>query len=40
MRGGSTLSSSGGSTARKLDAQIDAEIDYLDVPAFLRSQAD
>jgi cell division protein FtsZ len=40
MRVGSTLSSSGGSTARKLDAQIDAEIDYLDVPAFLRSQAD
>jgi cell division protein FtsZ len=27
-------------TARKLDAQLDAETDYLDVPAFLRKQAD
>ena len=40
MRGGATFSSAGGATARKLDAQADAEIDYLDVPAFLRSQAD
>jgi len=30
----------GDSTARKLDAQLDPETDYLDVPAFLRKQAD
>jgi len=28
------------STARKIDAQLDSETDYLDVPAFLRKQAD
>ena len=31
---------SGEATARKLDAQLDTETDYLDVPAFLRKQAD
>ena len=31
---------SGEATARKLDTQLDAETDYLDVPAFLRKQAD
>jgi len=30
----------GDSTARKLDTQLDPETDYLDVPAFLRKQAD
>ena len=40
LRPNGTLSSRGEATARKLDAQVDAEIDYLDIPAFLRSQAD
>ena len=31
---------SGDATARKIDAQPDPEMDYLDVPAFLRKQAD
>jgi cell division protein FtsZ len=31
---------SGEATARKLETQLDAETDYLDVPAFLRKQAD
>jgi len=29
-----------GGAARKVDAQVDPELDYLDVPAFLRKQAD
>ena len=29
-----------GSTARKMDINADPEMDYLDVPAFLRKQAD
>ncbi len=36
----STSVVSGDSTARKIDAQPDPEMDYLDVPAFLRKQAD
>jgi cell division protein FtsZ len=31
---------SDGSTARKLDMQADQDMDFLDVPAFLRKQAD
>ena len=31
---------SDGSTARKMDVHADPEMDYLDVPAFLRKQAD
>ena len=34
------VADTGEATARKLDAQLDAETDYLDVPAFLRKQAD
>jgi cell division protein FtsZ len=34
------MSAGGDNTARKMDTQADAEIDYLDVPAFLRKQAD
>jgi cell division protein FtsZ len=30
----------GQSTARKMDLHADPELDYLDVPAFLRKQAD
>jgi cell division protein FtsZ len=29
-----------GSAAQKLDVQVDPEMDFLDVPAFLRKQAD
>ena len=38
LRRGSSLG--GGATARKVQAQDDPELDYLDVPAFLRKQAD
>ncbi|WP_297189037.1 cell division protein FtsZ [uncultured Porticoccus sp.] len=33
-------SSGGEAVARKLDARADADMDYLDIPAFLRRQAD
>ncbi|MFA5495810.1 MAG: cell division protein FtsZ [Porticoccaceae bacterium] len=42
-RGGGSLGMSEGSAARKLDqqhAQQDGDLDYLDIPAFLRRQAD
>ena len=32
--------SMGQSAARKMDLHADPELDYLDVPAFLRKQAD
>jgi cell division protein FtsZ len=35
-----TLHGSGNSTASQLDAQLNSETDYLDVPTFLRKQAD
>jgi cell division protein FtsZ len=35
-----TSAVSEGSTARKIDVDGDSELDYLDVPAFLRKQAD
>ncbi len=38
LRRGSSLGE--GATARKVQAQDDPELDYLDVPAFLRKQAD
>lgn len=38
MRRGSSLG--GGAIARKVQVQEDPELDYLDVPAFLRKQAD
>ena len=40
FRRGPATSNSSGSTARKVDVQSDPELDYLDVPAFLRKQAD
>jgi cell division protein FtsZ len=39
-RRSSSMSAGGDNTARKMDTHADAEIDYLDVPAFLRKQAD
>jgi cell division protein FtsZ len=39
-RRSATAPSGGEATARQLDTQIDSEADYLDVPAFLRRQAD
>ena len=40
FRRGPATSNSSSSTARKVDVQSDPELDYLDVPAFLRKQAD
>ena len=40
FRRGPATADSSSSTARKVDVQTDPELDYLDVPAFLRKQAD
>jgi cell division protein FtsZ len=39
-RRGPTTLGGADSTARQLDSQLDPQTDYLDVPAFLRKQAD